>query len=128
VWRHSIDNTLTNKRIIAESRTPLWTEHEDSERILVAGKIHNLRLAIRRLNGVEVPAHGVFSFWKQVGRTSRFKGYIAGRELREGCLIPTIGGGLCQLSNARHESYSRPLREGYPSSLPPRVAWKISLE
>jgi glycosyltransferase involved in cell wall biosynthesis len=110
VWHYPIDNTLTRKEIIAESRSPLWTEHEDSEKILLAGKIHNLRLAIRRLNGVEVPAHGVFSFWKQVGRTSRFKGYVAGRELREGCLIPSIGGGLCHLSNSL---YDAALRAGF---------------
>ena len=102
--RYSVGHTLTGKEIIAESVTPLWTAHEDSERILLAGKIHNLRLAIRHLNGVEVPARGVFSFWKQVGRTSLLKGYVAGRELREGCLIPSIGGGLCQLSNALYDS------------------------
>ncbi len=102
--RYCIDNALVDKKIIAESRTSLWTAHENSERHLLAGKIHNLRLAVRRLNGVEVPSDGVFSFWKQVGRASRLKGYVAGRELREGCLIPSIGGGLCQLSNALYDT------------------------
>jgi hypothetical protein len=101
---YAIQNALSEKRILAESRSLLWTEHEDAERILLAGKIHNLRLAIRRLNGVEVPAHAVFSFWKHIKRTSRLKGYVAGRELREGCLIPSIGGGLCQLSNALYDT------------------------
>jgi hypothetical protein len=45
-----------------------------------------------------------FSFWKQIGRTSRLKGFVAGRELREGCIIPNIGGGLCQLSNALYDA------------------------
>ena len=27
-------------------------------------------------------------------------GFVAGRELREGCMVSSIGGGLCQLSNA----------------------------
>lgn len=110
VRRHSVGNVLTGTKIIAESRTPVWTEHENSERVLLTGKIHNLRLAIRCLNGVEVPAGCVFSFWKQVRRTSRLKGYVAGRELREGCLIPSIGGGLCQLSNAL---YDAALRAGF---------------
>ena len=110
VRRYTMDNALTEKRILAESRSPLWTEPEDAERVLLAGKIHNLRLAIRRLNGVEVPAHAVFSFWKHIKRTSRLKGYVAGRELREGCLIPSIGGGLCQLSNAL---YDTALRAGF---------------
>ena len=104
VERFPVRKCLTSKKIIAESRTMLWTDHENSEKILVAGKIHNLRLAIRQLNGVEVPANSVFSFWKHVGRTSRLKGYVAGRELREGCLIPNTGGGLCQLSNALYDA------------------------
>lgn len=104
VQRFSVANALAGKTVLAESRTPLWTQFEESERILLAGKIHNLRLAIRNLNGVEIPADGVFSFWKQVRRTSRLGGYVAGRELREGCLIPNIGGGLCQLSNALYDA------------------------
>jgi len=32
------------------------------------------------------------------------RGYVAGRELRQGCIIPTIGGGLCQLSNALYNA------------------------
>ena len=110
VKRYAVDNILIDKKILAESRSPLRTEHNDAERILQAGKIHNLRLAIRRLNGVEVPAHAVFSFWKHIKRTSRLKGYVAGRELRQGCLVPSIGGGLCQLSNAL---YDAALRAGF---------------
>jgi len=108
--RFSINDALTRAGIVAESRTPLWTEHEDSEKVLIAGKIHNLRVAIRQLNGVEVPGGRVFSFWKQIKRTTRWRGYVAGRELREGCLIPNIGGGLCQLSNAL---YDAALRAGF---------------
>jgi hypothetical protein len=95
---------LAGEKVIAESRTPLWTETEPEERFLVAGKINNLRLAVRELDGVEVPADRVFSFWKHVGRASRFRGYVAGRELREGCIIPNVGGGLCQLSNALYDA------------------------
>ena len=102
--RWPIADSLSHQRILAESRTPLWTAEKDSEVRFVAGKIHNLRLAIQRLNGVEVPPYRVLSFWKQIGRASRLKGYARGRELREGCLIPSVGGGLCQLSNALYET------------------------
>lgn len=90
--------------VISQSRTPLWTEIEPEERFLVAGKIHNLRLALKQLDGVEFPAGETFSFWKNVGRASRFKGYVEGRELREGCIIPNVGGGLCQISNALYDA------------------------
>ncbi|HSS22411.1 MAG TPA: VanW family protein [Pyrinomonadaceae bacterium] len=102
--RHPVSDALIDANIIAESRTPLWNDADGSERVLTLGKIHNLRLAIQRLHGVEVPRGSVFSFWKQIGRTSRHKGYVAGRELREGCLVASIGGGLCQLSNALYDA------------------------
>jgi hypothetical protein len=89
--------------IVAETRSPLWTSESHVERSLQLGKIENLRIAVRRLNGTHIAAGLEFSFWKQLGRATRSRGYVPGRELREGCLIPAIGGGLCQLSNAIYE-------------------------
>lgn len=108
--RFPINNKRSSEPITAESTVSLWTESKDSEKHLLAGKVHNLRLAIRHLNGAEVPAGKIFSFWTQVGRASRWKGFVEGRELREGCLIPTTGGGLCQLSSAL---YDAALRAGF---------------
>ena len=102
--RFSKADELRNATIIAESQTPLWNRNEASEHLLVMGKIQNLRLAIQKLNGLEVEANEVFSFWTHIGRASRRKGYVAGRELREGCLVPSVGGGLCQLSNALYDA------------------------
>lgn len=96
--------TLAVRPVIAESKSKLWTEIEPEERFLVAGKIQNLRVAVSTLDGLEIPAGKVFSFWKHVGRTTSSKGYVPGRELREGCIIPNIGGGLCQLSNALYDA------------------------
>jgi hypothetical protein len=89
--------------VIAESRSPLWLEIDARERSLVAGKIQNLRLAVAQIDGAEFAAGEVFSFWRTIGRATRRRGFVAGRELREGCIIPTIGGGLCQLSNALYD-------------------------
>jgi hypothetical protein len=104
VSRYPISFALSEKPVIATSRTKLWTENEPQERFLVAGKIHNLRLAVKMLDGLEIPAGAIFSFWKQIGRASRLKGFVSGRELREGCIIPNVGGGLCQLSNALYDA------------------------
>lgn len=89
---------------VAESKTPLWTETAPEEMFLLAGKIENLRVAIKRLNGLEIPAGEVFSFWRHVGKATKRRGFVEGRELREGCLIPNIGGGLCQLSNTLYDA------------------------
>lgn len=97
-------DSLVELPLVAESKSKLWTEIEPEERFLVAGKIQNLRVAISALHGLELPAGEVFSFWKHVGRTTASKGYVPGRELREGCIIPNIGGGLCQLSNALYDA------------------------
>lgn len=102
--RHVRSAGLADAPVIARSRTLLWTESDPNERMLIAGKIQNLRLAARELNGVEVPAGKTFGFWKQIGRTTSLRGFAAGRELREGCIIPTVGGGLCQLSNALYDA------------------------
>ena len=104
VSSHPFGSALIELPVIATSRTKLWTETDARERALVAGKIHNLRVALKKLDGVVIPAGATFSFWKQIGRASRAKGFVPGRELREGCIIPNIGGGLCQLSNALYDA------------------------
>jgi glycosyltransferase involved in cell wall biosynthesis len=95
---------LTNTNTCAQSRTDLWVGATDVEWILQAGKVHNLRRAIREINGIEIPAGKIFSFWEQVGKPSAHRGFTTGRELRQGCIIPNIGGGLCQLSNALYDA------------------------
>ena len=103
--RHARAAALTNAPVLATIRTPLWTNAGgEKDRLLNAGKIQNLRCALRGLDGIEVEAGRVLSFWRQVGRPTRRRGYVAGRELREGCMIATIGGGLCQLSNALYDA------------------------
>jgi hypothetical protein len=76
----------------------------------MAGKVENLRRAARRLHGLVVPAGATFSFWRQVGNPSFGRGYVLGREIREGCVVPTVAGGLCQLCNAL---YDAALRAGF---------------
>jgi hypothetical protein len=102
--RFLVGHSLINTNVIAESQTQLWSEQNRTEHRLITGKIQNLRVAIRLLNGIEVGPNQVFSFWRQIGRATRRRGFAVGRELREGCLIPSVGGGLCQLSNALYDA------------------------
>lgn len=101
---HPPGNNLQNAPTVAELRMPLWSQLTPAEFPLTAGKVQNIRLAARALDGIEVPAASVFSFWRQLGRTTRSKGFTTGRELREGCLVPSIGGGLCQISGLLYQA------------------------
>jgi VanW like protein len=100
------NNTLLNEArtwtVVSKSESPLWTAIAANERRLVAGKVQNLRMAVAKLNGRIYAAGEIFSFWSAVGPPNRRRGFAVGRELREGCLVATVGGGLCQLSNALH--------------------------
>ena len=89
--------------LLASSVSALWDLQEPKEYLLTLGKVQNLRVAIQKLQHTSIPKGSVFSFWRQVGRLTQSKGYTVGRELREGCLVPSIGGGICQLSNALYD-------------------------
>ncbi len=96
---------LVNEPVIALSESDLWNPFDNKENwILTAGKIENLRIASQKLNGLEIKANQIFSFWKHIGNPNFGKGYVIGREIREGCIVPTIAGGLCQLSNALYDA------------------------
>jgi hypothetical protein len=99
------NDALHDRTAIATCTTPLWNHglngiERAAERELQLGKIQNLAIAAQTIHGIEIPQDGIFSFWAYVGRPTRIKGYVKGREIRQGCMIPSIGGGLCQLSNA----------------------------
>lgn len=74
---------------------------------LEAGKQINLRLAAPAFHGVLVAPDRPLSFWRTLGRISEAGGYRHGMELRGGCVVPSLGGGLCLLSNALFEMAAR---------------------
>ena len=99
---HQTGGATIGGAVLADDDSALFTVSDPREQELELGKVQNLRVAAARLDRLVIPAGHTFSFWRQVGRTSRTKGFVVGRELRQGCLVPTIGGGICQLSNALH--------------------------
>ncbi|WP_256219253.1 VanW family protein [Variovorax sp. 770b2] len=97
---HGDAPALADAPVLAQYRTALWSDGRADEFPLVAGKVQNLRVARRAFDAIEVPAGEVLSFWRQLGRPGAWRGFVQGRELRGGCVVPTLAGGLCQLSNA----------------------------
>ncbi|MPZ15288.1 MAG: hypothetical protein GEU73_12835 [Chloroflexi bacterium] len=68
----------------------------------VPEKLHNIRLAASRLNGVVVPPGGLFSFNKEVGPTTLDAGFQTGWGIvasADGArTIPSVAGGICQVA------------------------------
>jgi vancomycin resistance protein VanW len=85
--------------VLGESVVPIAGDgHADP--LLEAGKATNLALAAAAFDGLLIEADRPLSFWRTLGRTSAGRGYRPGRELRGGCVVPALGGGICLLSGA----------------------------
>ena len=69
---------------------------------LQENKAVNIELACSKINGMIIHPGEVFSFWKTVGKTTKRKGYRAGRIIIGNKIEPGIGGGLCNLANTIH--------------------------
>ena len=62
------------------------------------GRVSNIRLAARTLNGTYVPPGGTFSLNGVLGRRTPEKGYVKGGVISEGRLSENYGGGISQVS------------------------------
>ena len=80
-------------------KTPLLRELRDVDMHLQYNKIQNLKLAVKKLNGVVIYQGETLSYWELIGKPTKRKGYLEGMVLFCGNVKSGIGGGLCQLSN-----------------------------
>jgi len=85
--------------VLARHQSVLLRQLGESDIRLQRQKVINLKQAIKQLDGLIIPPGQTFSFWHQVGRPSRNRGYVNGMLLSNGKVIEGLGGGLCQLSN-----------------------------
>ena len=69
---------------------------------LQENKATNLALAVSHIDGLIIRPGETFSVWRQIGRTTKRKGYKEGLTIAKGQPSQGIGGGLCQLSNLIH--------------------------
>lgn len=64
----------------------------------IAGRIHNIKLATSKINGVLIAPGETFSFNKTVGEVSAATGYQQAYIIEKGRTVLGDGGGLCQIS------------------------------
>ncbi|WP_298119676.1 VanW family protein [Flavobacterium sp.] len=62
-------------------------------------KVHNLKIASRKVETIIINPNEIFSFWKVIGTPSEKNGFKTGRNIIKGKVSEEIGGGLCQLSS-----------------------------
>lgn len=74
----------------------------DSDIKLQYNKVTNLKIAIKKLDGIIIRPNETFSFCKIVGLPTKRKGYLPGMELSFEEARAGIGGGLCQIANLLH--------------------------
>ena len=71
----------------------------DSDVQLQLNKVENLKIAIKKIDGIIIKPGEVFSFCRLVGLPTKRKGYLEGMELAFGEARAGVGGGLCQIAN-----------------------------
>lgn len=79
--------------------TPLLRQLKNVDMWVQQNKVTNLKIAVKRLNGVLIRPGETFSYWRLIGKPTRKKGYLDGMVLFYGGFRAGVGGGLCQLSN-----------------------------
>lgn len=62
-------------------------------------KIHNLRLASKRVDKIVIRSGETFSFWQLVRNADKYKPYKDGLNFVNGKIVTDYGGGLCLLSD-----------------------------
>ncbi len=103
-WYFSNNNFAENieKPLLYEifkHKTILRRKLKDVDMWLQENKITNLKIAIKNLDGLTLYPGETFSYWRQIGKVTKKKGYVDGMILKNGKVLTGTGGGLCQLSN-----------------------------
>jgi vancomycin resistance protein VanW len=86
--------------VIFTHSTPLLRKLKGVDMQLQYNKITNLKIGVKKLNGIVIKPGETFSYWKLIGKPTYTKGYLDGVVLcADGTFKAGVGGGLCQLSN-----------------------------
>lgn len=92
---------------VEQLRLELPLHREEGHPLLEAGKRTNLALAAPIFDGLILHPERPLSFWRTLGRVTAERGFREGMELRAGCIVPALGGGLCLLSNGLFQLAAR---------------------
>jgi vancomycin resistance protein VanW len=102
-WRSGTRRRFVSPSEPRRAEAASWPAHITVSQSLgrsahLEAKRHNLATALRALQDVWIEPEALFSFWHLVGEPSRRRGFVPGRNLVDGVLKLSDGGGICQLS------------------------------
>lgn len=85
--------------IVSSHKSGMIKRGKGIDPITQQNKVVNLKIACGLINGIIIHPGETFSFWKLVGHATPKRGFKEGRVIRNGKLITSTGGGLCNLAN-----------------------------
>lgn len=85
--------------LLFESRCPMHNENTGFDMIYQENKVHNLKLAAAKLDGLLIRPGETFSFCRAARFADRDTPYREGLAVVDGKLTTAPGGGLCQITN-----------------------------
>ncbi len=97
--------TLSQERMphtFFETRAQMINEKSGFPMEYQYNKVHNLRLLAACLDGLIIAPGETFSFYQLARHADKNEPYRDGLNLDGGEIIPSYGGGLCQMSNLLH--------------------------
>jgi vancomycin resistance protein YoaR len=96
--------TTANARALgikeAMFKVPITTQMGASS----ANRIWNVHLLARILDGHIIKAGETFDFNKVVGERTLARGFRVGQQIENGVLVPSVGGGVCQVATTIYDS------------------------
>lgn len=87
------------KYCIYETESPLYNTETGFDMIYQHNKVHNLKVASKKMNGLLIKPGETFSFWQCVRNADKETPYKDGLVVINDQLTTVKGGGLCGLSN-----------------------------
>ncbi len=95
------------RKKVASARTRLINKNTGHDIVYQYNKVHNLKLAVRAINGLLIFPKQSFSFWQCVRHADRVPSYKEGLVVINGKISTAKGGGLCQLSSMLYRLLSQ---------------------
>lgn len=91
------EKTLPN--LVFETSIPMLNGNSGFDMKYQFNKVHNLKLAAKKIDKIVVEPEETFSFWQLVRWADRHQKYKAGLNVIDGKTVTSYGGGLCMLSD-----------------------------